>query len=266
MVLVTIPFFVLDKRAGERENKRMPRPEGKQKTQALAPSGSGGSGSMEGSSSGSCEIKGGTDPTKAEIAGVKQRIREILEHRISVVELQRALEDAWRSAVSDCLALNRKLQSCDLPDSPEKQILVEAEAKQRRMEALQQHAFLMFQTISENKYEEQIVEGRSLLEELENLRPETAGTRTEAFLVKENAINRELLRKFSETRRTLASLTQEATAIKALPCQPKELKKHLDHDLKLLVTFLRSTGELLGLDRKDQLDQIRQQLESSSEA
>ena len=189
-----------------------------------------------------------SDAAPFDRGSVLTRIQEMLNHRVAVAEIQRALEDAWKGAISECLALNRKLDSSDLPESPEKRILIQAEAKRRRMEALQQNAFLMFQMITENKYEKQIEKGGEFLEMAGDCPEEVLAARAEEFLIEENTINHDLLEKFAETRKTLENLKAEAGKIRLMPCEAKELGKHLNHDLRLLEAFLKSTGELLGAE------------------
>lgn len=169
----------------------------------------------------------------------------MLAHRADVIRIQTALEEAWRSAISECQALNRQLGSYRLPEGPKKQALLEAETKKLRIEALQQKAFLLFQSISENKYEEQITAGEEILTLPAEYPKKTFAEKTEAFLIKENTINSEMLQKFSATRRELKGLAEEAKAIRKLPCKLQPLCKYFDHDLGLLETFLGSTALLL---------------------
>lgn len=183
---------------------------------------------------------------------LKTRVEAMITHRKAIIQLQEALEDAWKGAVSGSQALNRPLDSQGLPESDKKNTLVEAETKRRRMEALQQSAFLIFQNITENKYEDQLKKGQELLKLLEiatesspKALPKKVAEKTEEFLWLENNLNKEILRRFHTTRKGMTSLLAETLAIQALPCRAAKLEAHLQHDLKLLETFLISADQML---------------------
>lgn len=185
-----------------------------------------------------------TDRSRTELSNV---IRASLERRKSTIQIQKSIEEAWKSAVNqDNLVLNRPLTSKPIPEGKEGQVLVEAVIKRRHLGAVQQEAFLLFQNLTEGKHEEQVQLGENLLILINDPKSSSdeIGEKTQEFLQQENMVNKEFLRNVKAVQKQLGILLKKITSVRELPCQDTRINNLLRRDTDLLEGFVRSIQTL----------------------
>jgi len=182
-----------------------------------------------------------------DIQGTRRLVKSALDKRRIIIASQHELEKSWRTASTPAKALNRPHPGEGLPENRQKKILIAAVTKKRKIEALQQKTFLLFQNITEEKHEGQIQAGTTILDLLAQPDPsqQDISDKIASFFQTENEINKSFLRNVKDCYRNTKPLLEEAAQLKTEDCGDQKIDKILNLEITLLQRFLQSAKDLL---------------------
>jgi hypothetical protein len=176
-------------------------------------------------------------------------IQRCLKTRRTTAKALLKLDQAWKACSQTLPSLNRKPLWVSITEEPLKTTMQQTETKIRNLEILQQKAFLMFQDLCHQKYENQIQHGEQILKSLkikhDTKTYATALQNTAVFLTEETKINRENIKNVKHIYKKSEALLKNIEKTSLLPCNDHKTEKILQKKIKVLKNFLINTGKLL---------------------
>jgi hypothetical protein len=189
-------------------------------------------------------------------------ISHALKNRKTTIKTQKTLEGAWKKAMpKKGLNSNRPMPIKDnnhkggVPSTNIERdtkgiplAISEALKKEKMTEEIQQKIFLVFQAITEEKYEDQIILGKKVLRELSKKTAKSSPTLCEdieSFLKNEDKINKKFIKSVRDSIKELKELKKEIKKGINTPCRDARINKILDGELFIMSEFVESIMDIL---------------------